>query len=183
MVEDINRDLKFKDNTFTKNLKPFLWSYEARTEGCKAQHWHEDCDTGYSIVMPLYPAYWKDDDTCSYSMSVIRGSHNNSIYNYGATKKNSVQGECIEHQAHIDNMLHLEIKVGQTLIFHSNLIHRGGASSRCNNMYQTENYSTDTSKIGAFKNLAIQGYLRCTEDEELDMDVSLTPKFRDILLL
>ena len=178
MMVNITRDLKIKDNRFMK----FLWSYEARTEGCKAQHWHEDCDTGYSIVMPLYPAYWERNDTCSYSMSVIRGSHNNSIYNYGDAKKNSVQGDCVEHQAHIDNMLHLEIKVGQTLIFHSNLIHRGGASSRCDDMYFTKN-SEDTSKIGAFKNLAIHGYLRYTEDEEFHMDVSPTPKFRDIILL
>ena len=178
---NINRDLKNKDNTFTKNLKPFVWSYEARTEGCKAQHWHEDCDEGYSIVMPMFPAYWEDNDTCSYSMSVIKGSHNNSIYNYGDATKNSAQRRSIENEAHIDNMLHLEIKVGEALILDSKLIHRAGPSSRCIDMYGTEN-STDMSKISAFKNLALCGHLRCTEDDQLDMDISDRPTFRDILL-
>ena len=140
----INQDIKNNDNNFTKNLEPFLWAYEAIKEECKAQHWREDCENGYSIVMPMFPVYYENNDTCCYSMSLIRGSHNNSIYDYGIATKNSVQGDCIEHQANIDNMLHLKIKVGQTLIFHSKLIHRGGPSSRCNDMYVTKN-STNTN--------------------------------------
>ena len=162
----INEEIEKKDKNFNKNLKPFLWAYEARTKGCKAQHWHEDSEKGYSIVMPIFPAYYEDNDMCTYSMSVIRGSHNNNIYDYG-------------NSAHIDNMLHLDIKVGHTLIFDSKLIHRGGPSSRCADMYVTTD-STDTTKIGAFKNLAI--HLRCIGDEELDMDISDRPTFRDILL-
>ena len=177
----INQEIKNIDNKFNKNLEPFLWAYKARTKGCKAQHWHEDCEKGYSIVMPIFPAYYEDNDTCTYSMSVIRGSHNNSIYNYGKARRHSNQGDRIEHEANIKNMLHLEIKVGQTLIFHSKLIHRGGPSSRCDDMYMTTD-STCTTKISAFKNLAIHGYLICTEDEEIDKNISDTITFRDILL-
>ena len=175
----INEEIEKKDKNFNKNLKPFLWAYEARTKGCKAQHWHEDSEKGYSIVMPIFPAYYEDNDMCTYSMSVIRGSHNNNIYDYGNSKLNSIQRAAIEDEAHIANMLHLDIKVGHTLIFDSKLIHRGGPSSRCADMYVTTD-STDTTKIGAFKNLAI--HLRCTGDEELDMDISDRPTFRDILL-
>ena len=128
-MEKINQEIQNKDEDFDKILKPSLWAYEARTKECKAQDWHQ-AKKGYSIVMPLFPAYYEPNESCAYSMSVIRGSHNNSIYDYGKARKArkarkpSNQRPCDEDQAHINNMCHLEISVGQTLIFNSKLIHR-----------------------------------------------------------
>ena len=177
-MEEINQEIQNKDEDFDKILKPSFWAYEARTKECKAQDWHQ-AKKGYSIVMPLFPAYYEPNESCAYSMSVIRGSHNNSIYDYGKSRKNTSQRAHIEDQAHIENMLHLDMKVGQTLILDSKLIHRGGPSSKWDDMYFTTG-NTDTSKIGAFKNLAIHGYLNSDEDDELDMDMSHDVDFKDI---
>ena len=166
-MEVVNREIKNKEKHFDKILEPSCWTYEARTEGCKAQDWHQ-AKKGYLIVMPLFPANYDNDDKCTYSMSVIRGSH----------KCREVENASTEDEAHINNMLHLDMKVGQTLILDSKLIHRGGPSSRWNDMFCSTG-STD-SKIGAFKNLAIHGYLRCAGDDELDLDDEIT--FRDISL-
>ena len=181
-MEEINQEIQNKDEDFDKILKPSLWAYEARTKECKAQDWRQ-AKKGYSIVMPMFPAYYEPNESCAYSMSVIRGSHNNSIYDYGKSRKNTSQRAHIEDQAHIENMLHLDMKVGQTLILDSKLIHRGGPSSSCDDMYfTTDSTSTTQTQINAFKNLAIHGYLRCAGDEELDMDASDKKIFKDIIL-
>ena len=57
-----------------------------------------------------------------------------------------------------EELIHLELDVGQVLIGNGKIIHRGGPSSECMNMPMSYNGDKENT-IGGFKNLSIHCYL------------------------
>ena len=109
------------------------------------------------MVMPIYPALSIDNDDCYYSISVVKKSHTMSA--------NQRRDQSFLRQ----NILHLELKVGQTFISHANLIHRGGSSWPGQDMFGTLDYKNSENTIPPIKNLSIHGYLVNTKgNNEID---------------
>ena len=143
-----------EDGNDIVSLEPIKWSFLARTKNCPAQQWHVDDDykDHYFMVMPLYPC----GKNCNYSLSVVKGSHN-ILYDTHPTSERT----CEDMRKYLDeNILHLKLKVGQVLIAHANLWHRGGPNSKKGDLLGTCNFTNEPNKIPAIKNLSIHGYFR-----------------------
>ena len=123
---------------------PIHWSFLGRNEGCPAQQWHRDRTKGFFCIFPLYPPK-------KYTVSVIKGSHKVEG-NYRACRAPVSLKKCC------DELIHLELDVGQVLIGNGKIIHRGGPSSECMNMPMSYN-GVKENTIGGFKNLSIHCYL------------------------
>ena len=110
-----------------------------------------DNKDGYFMVMPLYPC----GKNSYYSLSVVKGSHHIS-YETDPNSKETTE----DLSPYLDDILHLKLKVGQVLVAHANLWHRGGPNSKKGDLLGTCNFPNEPNKIPAIKNLSIHGYLR-----------------------
>ena len=152
-------------------LEPIKWSFLARTKICPVQQWHVDdeCKDHYFMVMPLCPC----GKNCYYSLSVVKGSHNLQYDTHMAIESESA---CEDMRKYLDeDILHLKLKVGQVLIAHANLWHRGGPNSKKGDLLGTCNFTNQPNKIPAIKNLSIHGYFRnggtdVTDDRTMETD-------------
>ena len=134
-------------------LQPLKWSFLARSKNCPAQQWHMDNDKGgYFMVMPLYPCGGKKT---YYSVSVVKGSHN--IKYEDPTDVASIE----DLTKYLDDILHLQLKVGQVLVADAKIWHRGGPNSKCDELMGTYDFPEEDYKIPAIRNLSLHGYLKC----------------------
>ena len=140
-----------EDDVEKVNLQSIKWSFLARTENCPVQQWHMDVDNKdrYFMVMPLFPFGKKR----YYSLSVVKGSQN--------IKYDSSEETIEQLRPKLQDILHLRLKVGQVLVAHANLWHRGGPNSKGGNLVGTKDFEGEEEyKIPAIKNLSIHGYLK-----------------------
>ena len=121
-------------------------------------------EEGYFIVMPLYPFSPFDDNSCHYKLSVVKGSHK---YKYDDTLPPG------SRKCHLDDILHLDLQVGQVLVARANIWRRGGPNSNWYDLMGTVTFpNMKEVKIPAIKNVAIHGYLkkRGTNDASNDLE-------------
>ena len=98
-------------NIDTEVGNPIHWSFLGRNENCPAQQWHRDRKNGFFCIFSLYPP-------TKYTVSVIKGSHEVEDCDAPVSLKKCSQ-----------ELIHLELEVGQVLIGDARIIHRGGPSS------------------------------------------------------
>ena len=123
----------------------------ARSKDCPPQQWHTDNNNGYFMVMPVYPCDGPEDRNVHYSLSVVNGSHKLKDVDYDSTEQMREQ---------LNNILHLQLKVGQVSVANANIIHRGGPNSDYRNLLGTDsNFQENELKMPGMRNLSIHGYL------------------------
>ena len=81
----------------------------------------------------------------------MNGSHKLKDVDYDSTEQMREQ---------LNNILHLQLKVGQVLVANANIIHRGGPNSDYRNLLGTDsNFQENELKMPGMRNLSIHGYL------------------------
>ena len=158
-----------KDPDIYKDMKPIHWSVLGRSENCPPQQWHRDKEEGCFCIFPMYPE-------TGYTVSLIKETH--SDYTYDTYEEVSMK-ECL------DNIVHVELDVGQVLIGDSRIIHRGGPSSDLEMpMPMCSNCNDEGEKIDPLKNMSIHGYLLSGEKAKEDLnagDETIFASFTDDL--
>ena len=173
------------------------WSFMVREDGCIFQDWHMDDKDCHFCILPIYPCGnvkdkdTEDEDTDEkvinpseegihwedyYTVQVIPGTHKIPFKPLGMK---------VPVEDYAGKVLCLKLQVGQMLVACANLVHRGGPSANVIDMFGTQPNLNGNEKeefIGAFKNLAIHGYLRHDNKKTMAMnekigEVTFPPTF------